>query len=103
MIGNSIHKENSKKLKKMSFSDQKILESLKRYGIDSRDSLSKRGVLEQARFDMAKIWPIHSDLPINDLIDICLKEYPPEIWTKNNFSPERLDNVKNIIERDPKF
>ena len=103
MIGNSINKEISRKLKKMSFSDQEILESLKRYGIDPNDSLSKRGILAQTRFDMAKIWPIHSDLPLDDLIDLCLKEYPPEIWTKNNGNSERLDNVKNIIERDPKF
>jgi hypothetical protein len=84
-------------IKKMCFSDQEILESLKRYGINPSDSLSKRGVLAQARFDMAKIWPIYSDFPLDVLLDICLKEYPETIWIKNNTQNQRLDKIKDII------
>jgi len=90
MIKNSI--------KKMSFSDQEILESLKRYGIDPDDTLTKRGVLAQARFDMAKLWPVHNDLFINDLIDLCLKEYPENLWIKKT-QTERLGNIKEIITK----
>ncbi len=87
-------KEN--RLKKMQFSDRDILESLKRYGIDPDDTLTKRGVLAQAKFDIAKIWPVHQDLPLDDLIDLCLKEYPENLWIKKTQN-ERLGNIKEII------
>lgn len=82
----------------MSFSDQEILDSLKRYGIDPDDTLTKRGVLAQAKFDMAKLWPVHNDLSINDLIDLCLKEYPENLWIKKT-QTERLGNIKEIIQK----
>ncbi len=89
---------NKNSIKKMNFSDIEILESLKRYGIDPDDTLTKRGVLAQARFDMAKLWPIYHDIPLDDLIDLCLADYPNQFWIKSVQS-ERLANIKEIIQK----
>lgn len=69
------------RIHEVKFEDEDILSSLKRYNISSDDSLVQRGILAQAKFDIATIWPLHKDsIPLDTYIDLIMEKYPHERW-----------------------
>lgn len=69
------------RIQDIEFSDEDILDSLKRYKICSDDSLVQRGILAQAKFDIATFWPLHKDtITVDDYVDLIMQNYPHEKW-----------------------